>query len=227
MGVNLKFTRTSTKYPYMKCNGAVIGKGGTISNITKGRAVYAIAWIKNIGDTGGYATLQIYNKTDNKYEAGSSKVWVPANTDDAHAIQKSCTMYMPDHDVDIELQVIYEEAADKRWIHDTEEPFHLKVYKYSDMRITSTPFLDPSSVAPGGSVKIKNVSIKNNGNIADTPRYKILQNGSVIDEFDDSAGDLAPGHTRGKEFTFTASDYTGTYTITLKVWGKNKESEPS
>ena len=99
--------------------------------------------------------------------------------------------------------------------------------KKADMQITSTPSLDPSSVEPGGTVKIKSVSIKNNGNIADTPRYKILQDGSVIDEFDDSAGDLAPGHTRGKEFTFTASDYTGTYTITLKVWGKNTETEPA
>jgi len=97
----------------------------------------------------------------------------------------------------------------------------------ADMKITSTPYLDPSTVPTGGSVTIKNVSIKNDGNIADTPRYKILQDSEVIDEFDDSAGDLDPGHTRGKEFTFTASDYPGTYTITLKVWGKNTESEPS
>ena len=223
MGVSLKFTRTSTKYPYMKCNGVTIGRGGTISNITKGRDVHAIAWIKNTGDTGGYATLQIYNKTDSKYEAGSSKVWVSAGGE----VQKSCTMTMPDHDVDIKLMVIYEESATKRWIHDTEETFYLKVYKYVDMDITSTPYLDPSSVAPGDSVTIRSVTIKNKGTVADTPRYKILQNGSVIDEFDDSVGDLSPGNSRGKTFTFTASDYTGTYTITLKAWGKNKESEPS
>ena len=99
--------------------------------------------------------------------------------------------------------------------------------KKADMDITTTPYLDPSTVAPGGSVTIKNVSIKNKGNVADTPHYKILQDSAVIADEDDSAGSLAAGNTRGKTFTFTASDYAGTYTITLKVWGKNYESEPS
>jgi len=101
------------------------------------------------------------------------------------------------------------------------------VTKAADMDITTTPYLSPSSVAPGGSVTIKSVSIKNKGNIADTPHYKILQDTAVIADEDDSAGSLSAGSTRGKTFTFTASDYEGTYTITLKVWGKNTESEPS
>ena len=224
MGVDLDFTRTSTKYPYMKTDSVIIAAGGTIINISKGASVHAIAWIKNNGDTGGYATLQIYNKTDNRYEgSGSSKVWIGAGEE----YQKSCSMTMPDHDVNIELQAIWEKSTTERYIHDTESTFHLKVYKYSDMDITTTPYLDPSTVAPGGSVTIKNVSIKNKGNVADTPHYKILQDSAVIADEDDSAGSLAAGNTRGKTFTFTASDYAGTYTITLKVWGKNTESEPS
>lgn len=101
------------------------------------------------------------------------------------------------------------------------------VIQEADMRITTTPYLDPSTVAPGGSVTIKNVSIKNNGNIADTPHYKILQDDYVIADEDDSAGSLSAGHTRAKTFTFTASDYEGTYAITVKAWGKNTESEPA
>ena len=101
------------------------------------------------------------------------------------------------------------------------------VTKAADMDITTTPYLSPSSVTPGGSVTIKSVSIKNRGNIADTPHYKILQDSNIITDEDDSVGSLAAGNTRGKTFTFTASDYDGTYTITLKVWGKNTESEPA
>ena len=99
--------------------------------------------------------------------------------------------------------------------------------KAADMGITSTPYLSHSSVTPGGSVIIKSVSIKNKGNIADTPHYKILQDSAVIADEDDSAGSLSAGNTRGKTFTFTASDHEGTYTITLKVWGKDTESEPT
>ena len=124
MGVDLKFTRTETKYPYIKHNTTIIAKDETLSDIPEGDPVHAIAWIRNDGDTGGYATLQIYNKTDNRYEgSGSSKVWIGAGEE----YQKSCSMIAPDHNVDIELQAIYEEATDKRWIHDRESPFHLEV----------------------------------------------------------------------------------------------------
>lgn len=127
MGVDLDFTRTETKYPYMKHDTAIIAKGETLTDILPGSSIHAIAWIKNNGDTGGYATLQIYNNTDSKYEAESLKTWVPANTDDDHAVQRSCTMTMPGHDVDdIELEVVWEEAAEKRWIQDTEKTFHLE-----------------------------------------------------------------------------------------------------
>ena len=118
MGVSLRFTHTATHYPYMKHGTPIIAKGETLEDIPSGDAVNAIAWIAETGGAGGYATLQIYNKTDSKYEGtGSSKVWIPANST---GVQKSCSMTMPSKDVDIELQVIWEKSATERYVHDTE-----------------------------------------------------------------------------------------------------------
>jgi uncharacterized protein YcsI (UPF0317 family) len=85
--------------------------------------------------------------------------------------------------------------------------------------------MSPTTINAGESTKIT-ASIKNIGARADIPHYKILANGTKIDEFDDDAGSLGVNVTRTKYFTFSIST-PGTYTITLKAWAKADESEPS
>lgn len=114
----LRFVRTAATNPFMKHGTRRIYKGSTLSDIPPGDAVHAIAYIEEIGGKGGEVTIQIYNKTDSKYEgSGSTITWVPANS---AGIQKSCSMTMPSKNVDIELYVIWEKSATERYIVDTE-----------------------------------------------------------------------------------------------------------
>ena len=97
----------------------------------------------------------------------------------------------------------------------------------ANMNIYVEPTLDPSTIAPLGTVTVKYAEIKNIGNVADTPHYKIIVDDSVAYDDDDPSGSLAAGVSRVKSWDFCAPEYEDTYTVTLKVWGKNTESEPA
>jgi len=99
--------------------------------------------------------------------------------------------------------------------------------KTADMYINTEPTLEPSTVAPLEKVQVKDATIQNRGEADDTPHYKILVNATVAYDSDDPSGILKAGNYRTKTWEFTAPSYEGTYTVTLKVWGKNTESEPS
>ena len=71
------------------------------------------------------------------------------------------------------------------------------------------------------------VKVKNNGNDADTPRYKLIVGGTVYDEWDDPAGALAAGATRDVNVSFDAPSTEGDHAVEFKVWAKNDETEPA
>jgi len=95
----------------------------------------------------------------------------------------------------------------------------------SEMKLCSTPYLDPEEVAPNALFCIKNICVKNTGNREDKVRYKVYIGTTLATDWTDPVL-ISVGASRWAEIMLTAPTTTGTHNVLLKVWGAETETEP-